>query len=471
MTHHSLLIALILLTLHATARAQQSGQGTLVLRGVTVIDGTGRAPVPNQNVVISNGRISAVVASTVAPPAGARVLELSGRFVIPGLVDAHVHVTSPFVIPEQQDSMLAFLFDSGVTSVRDVAGDAIVLREWAQRAIAASLPAPRIYYSALMAGNDFVRTEPRAAPIAHGQVPGEAAWLRGLTETTDLSSAVAAAKQTGATGIKIYADLSPGMVNRVAAEAHRQGMKVWSHAAVVPAKPADAVDGGVDVISHISYLVYEGNDPMPASVRLWRGMADYTGFSVEAPALTRVLQSMKERGTMLDATLIQVNIAGARAELDEARPDLHPMRSWSFAMARRAHAFGIPFVTGTDFMGRPAIDSVSYVHDEMELMVSQAGMTPVQAISAATLNGARAIGRAQDQGTIEAGKLADLVVLAADPTVDIRNTRGILHVIKAGQVHERSLSEHIRQLGASRRTSVGAFLGSVGSSSRQFEGG
>ncbi|MEX2283807.1 MAG: amidohydrolase family protein [Gemmatimonadota bacterium] len=451
MSNRVMTIALAMFTIGAAARAQQS----LVLRGVTVIDGTGRAPMAGRSVVITGGRISAIEASTAARPAGARVLDLAGRFVIPGLVDAHVHVTSPFEIPEQQDSMLAFLFDSGVTSVRDLAGDAIVLRERAQQATAASLPSPRIYYSALMAGNEFVRTEPRAAPIAHGQVPGDAAWLRGLTETTDLSSAVAAAKQVGATGIKIYADLSAAMVSRVVAEAHRQGMKAWSHAAVVPARPSDAVAAGADVISHISYLVYEGNDPMPASVRLWRGMADYAGLSVDAPAITRLLQSMKERGTIVDATLIQVNIAGARAELDQSRPDLHPMRAWSFAVARRAHAFGIPFVTGTDFMGRPATDSVSYVHDEIELLVTQAGLSPVQAISASTLNGARAIGREQDQGTIEVGKLADLVVLAADPTVDIRNTRGILYVIKAGRLHERTLSEHVRQLRESRRASTG----------------
>ncbi len=451
MRRHTMPLLLCFLAVATHANGQQPRpDSALVLRGVTVIDGTGRPPQPGRSLVIVNGRVSAIVAAGSAPPAGARVLDLAGRFVIPGLVDAHVHVTSPFIIPEQQDSLLAFLFDSGVTSVRDLAGEAVMLRERAQLATSAALPSPRIFYSALMAGREFLRTESRAPQIARGQVPGDAAWLKGLTDTTDLQIAIAAAKLTGATGIKLYADLAAPLVSRAAAEAHRQGMKVWSHAAIVPAKPSDAVAAGVDVISHISYLVYEGNDPMPASVRLWRGMADYAGFSVNAPVITRLLQSMKERGTMLDATLIQVDIAGARAEADPGRPDLHSMRSWSFAMARRAHEFGIPFVTGTDFMGRPAIDSVAYVHDEIELMVTQAGMSPVQAISAATLNGARSVGREKDQGTIEPGMLADLVVLSADPTLDIRNTRSILFIVKGGHVHERALSDHIRQLAASR---------------------
>ncbi len=95
--------------------------------------------------------------------------------------------------------------------------------------------------------------------------------------------------------------------------------------------------------------------PMPASVRLWHGLADYSGLSVNAPVLTRLLQSMKERGTMLDATLIQVDIAGARAEADPGRPDSHSIRSWSFAIARRAHELGVPFVAGTNFMDQRSI--------------------------------------------------------------------------------------------------------------------
>jgi imidazolonepropionase-like amidohydrolase len=438
----------ILLLLSARLPAQQSGM--LVLRGVTVIDGTGRAPQPNRNIVIADGRISAITSATIAPPANARVLDLTGRFVIPGLVDAHVHVTSPLHIAEQQDSMLAFLFDSGITTVRDLAGDAIMLRERAELAKSSTLPSPRIFYSALMAGDNFVRTEPRAAPIARGGVPGEVAWLRGLTESTDLAKAVTAAKHTGATAIKIYADLNASLVQRVTAEAHRQGMKVWAHAVVVPAKPGDVVAAGADVISHMQYLVYEANDQLPASVRSIRGIANYS-LPVDAPVMTRLLQSMKERGTMLDGTLFQVESAGLRAELDPDRPDLHPMRSWSYAIARRAHEFGIPLVAGTDLMGRPGIDSLSYLHTDIELLVKQVGMTPVQAISAATRNGARSVGREQEQGTIEPGKIADLVVLAADPTADIRNTRGILYVIKGGQPHKRALADHIRALAAARK--------------------
>jgi imidazolonepropionase-like amidohydrolase len=99
---------------------------------------------------------------------------------------------------------------------------------------------------------------------------------------------------------------------------------------------------------------------------------------------------------------------------------------------------GIPIVAGTDLMGWPATDSLPYLHDELELLVTRAGLSPLQAIRSATSVNSGVLGMAGDYGTVEPGKVADLVVLRADPTVDIRNTRSVRYIVKAGRVHERS---------------------------------
>jgi imidazolonepropionase-like amidohydrolase len=250
-----------------------------------------------------------------------------------------------------------------------------------------------------------------------------------------MSAVIASAKNAGVTGIKLYADLPAPLVKRVTTEAHREGLKVWAHATLAPAKPGDVIGAGADVISHIDMLVFEADSTLPSSIRAIFNRANYAAAPVDGPVVENVLRMMKTKGTLLDATLVAVNRVGARAELDATRPHMHAMREWSFTLARRAHQIGIPFVAGTDFMGRPATDSTAALHDELVLLVTKAGLTALQAIQAATLNGARALGREREQGTIEPGKVADLVVLRADPLVDINNTRRIAYVIKGGHVH------------------------------------
>src|SRR5688500_10431694 len=210
----------------------------LVLEDVTVIDGTGAPPAAHRTVVVEGGRVAAVYAAgTRVAPAHADVRRLAGHFVTPGLIDAHVHVTSPFATRPRQDSILALLFRGGVTTVRDMAGDAVALSALAAEGRDPRSPTPRIYYSAVFASAAFFRTDRRAAPAAHGLTPGEAPWLRAVDDSTDLARAVEVARWAGATGVKLYTGLPARLVERVAAEAHRQGLRVWGHASIIPASP------------------------------------------------------------------------------------------------------------------------------------------------------------------------------------------------------------------------------------------
>lgn len=151
---------------------------------------------------------------------------------------------------------------------------------------------------------------------------------------------------------------------------------------------------------------------------------------------------MAQRGTVLDATLL---ISELKAEAPDSvtdfrvdKPTWAEAARWSAAVTRRARELGVAVAAGTDAIGAEHHGELPNLHRELELLVSEAGFSPLEAITAATRNSARAVGAEATRGTIEIGKLADLVVLRADPTADIRNTREIELVIKRGRVVVRA---------------------------------
>ncbi len=248
----------------------------VVLEGLTVIPmTTPDAAVPSPaSILIRGERIADVYPTGRRPaPAGARRLDLTGRYAIPGLVDAHVHLTGQFNRPGQQDSLARFLLLGGVTAVRDMAGDGIVLQERARAARSGAVASPRIYYSTLIGSPEHFATDRRVPSIARGGPVGRLAWMRGIASETDAREAASGAAEIGATGVKAYAGLTPALLAAAAREAHARGLTVWSHAGVGPAKPWDAVTAGVDVLSHAPYLVLEhGATAAEPAVRVQRGI-------------------------------------------------------------------------------------------------------------------------------------------------------------------------------------------------------
>jgi imidazolonepropionase-like amidohydrolase len=424
------LTAVLSLLLAAGAAAQDAGT-ILVLNDVNLIDGTGAAARPHARIVIRGERIEAVEdAAPAPPPAGAVVRNLSGMTVIPGLIDAHVHLTSGPGNEQAIAQLLRFGLLGGVTSVRDMGGDNIVLAELAKKGMDANQAGPRIYYSTLVAGPQWF-ADPRPKASSHGGVAGEVAWMRAIVPESDFAAIVSAGKATGATGLKIYADLPASTVKRVTEEAHRQGLKVWAHSAVFPAKPSEVVLARVDVVSHSSYLGAEGmNPPVQSYEAARRGLGiDYSKSPIDSVPILSLLRLMKDMGTILDETLFVTN-AGKRSDDD-------PVWRWTVAITRRAHQDGIPLAAGTDGFGNPTRDSAPNLHREMQLLVDECGLTPLEAIHAATYEGARAIGIEESYGTVAAGKVADLVILREDPSSDIRRTKNIEAAIKGGVVYQR----------------------------------
>ncbi|MES1250321.1 MAG: amidohydrolase family protein, partial [Chitinophaga rupis] len=281
---------------------------------------------------------------------------------------------------------------------------------------------PNIYYSALMAGPSFF-DDPRTIATAKGGTAGQMPYMRAVTDTTNLVLAVAEAKGTGATGIKLYAQLSGPLVARIVAEARKQGLLVWGHAWLSPAKPSDLIKAGVGSISHAPLLLREMKDSIPAA---WKKPGHPDKFWEDSiPAATSLFQSMKENNTILDATLTTYEKWGREDPAFQYNYDI------AKRMTARAYKAGVRICTGTDD------DQDSLVQREMHLLVKDAGFSPLDALIAATQIGAEALGIAGKCGTIEVGKEADLVILNSNPLDNIDNVKTVSFVIKGGRVFKK----------------------------------
>jgi len=428
-------LVLCLFALPALAAAPKP----LLLTHVGLIDGTGSPVRRDMTIEITGKRITAVYPDgSRAAPKDAEVRDLGGKYVIPGLIDAHVHITDAEPDIAHYRTFLHALLLGGVTGIRDMAGDDRLLQYLAEQANSDAFAWPDIFYVALMAGPSFFKEDVRAQAASKGEPLGFAPWMQAITAKTDIPLAVAEAKGTGATGIKLYANLPAALVKAITAEAHRQGLRVWTHATIFPAKPSDAVDAGVETISHSPYLVWEAAPNVPDDYKM-RAMGDFEHVKPDAPQILALFDAMKKRGTILDATLLVFK--------NEA--EHHPqsvgagVMPWSYAVTKLAHQRGVLIDAGTDDAGfpygkdGPDLGQLPSVHQEMALLVRHAGFTPVQAIEAATEVGAAALGQSAKRGTITPGKLADLVVLDADPSRDIHNATKIDFVVKHGRVYTR----------------------------------
>jgi imidazolonepropionase-like amidohydrolase len=403
-----------------------------VYRGATLIDGPD-APKPSMAIIIDGERIRAVVpdaeASSLAM--GATIVDAHGLYVLPGLIDSHVHLATA---PERRraEAFLRRFVYSGVTAVRDMAGDARLLADMSRDAQLGAIAAPDISFAALMAGPAFFK-DPRTVDSTRGAVPGQVPWMRAITGETDLKIAVAEAHGTGATAIKIYADLPGTLVKGITEEAHRQHMLVWAHAAVFPATPREVIDAGVDVVSHSCLLAYQASHPVPPAYH-GRPPVDAGKFTGDNPELDALFADMKSRGTILDATLY---VYEAMWRAPNPQPPPYCRLALAEKIAAEAHRAGVLVSTGTDAPGSPR-DPYPSLFTELSLLVHHAGFTPAAAIDAATRVGAMTIGRSADMGSVAPGKLADLVFVAKNPLADIDSLKSVVMTVKHGHLYRRA---------------------------------
>ena len=377
-------------------------------------------------ILVRGARIQAIApASQLVPPAGSKVVDVTGLYALPGLINTHVHIATDSTRAQALSLMRRDLYN-GITAERDMAGDTRQLAELSRVSLLGEVAGPDIYYAALMAGPSFFKDE-RTHEAARGAVAGEVPWMRAVTPRTDLHVAVAEARGTGATAIKIYADLTAQLVAAITKEAHRQGMLVWAHATVYPATAKQVVEAGVDSISHAPMLAitnpaksYADSHLHPAAEQQY---AD--GFG---PQLASLLGEMKRRGTILDATLVVYR---------ETSPAEHPPAQTVNTLdigervTHAAYEAGVAISTGTDTDDEDNKDW-SPLRDELLLLQNGAGMRPADVIHSATAIGARTLGQDKEMGTVEPGKLANLVFVAKNPLDGVEAFSTVVLTVKRG---------------------------------------
>lgn len=447
--------ALIALATILTSAPPAAAQ-TLLLRNATVIDGTDRPAAPQTDVLIRNGWITAVGKNLVAP-AGARSVDLTGKFLLPGFIEMHGHLAIGMWEPDtvRGGSALHYPYDDvaaqelttsqlafGITTVRNPAGptaESVALRN---RVRQGELVGPRI----ITAG----------APIDRALVSNASETVRTEEEVRE---AVRRQASAGVDLIKLYSTLDSTLTRAGVDEAHRHGLRAIAH--LWRTSWTEAMRAGIDGITHIlvshpSLLPADKRDSYQKGIRNglfmydWFGQADFDG-----PEIQSMLTLARESRITVDPTLVAFEATAwsddttfypaesrryvpptlaARAEQMGSNLRMWPEEDYRAArrqfplmleLARRLHQAGVPLTVGTDG-ANPWL-----FHHEMELLV-RAGIPAVDVVRMATSNAARDLGLISEIGTVEVGKRAELVVLDADPTSDIRNTRRIAWVLHQG---------------------------------------
>ncbi|WP_448212449.1 amidohydrolase family protein [Colwellia sp. MEBiC06753] len=399
----------------------------IALKDVNLIDVNTLAIKPNQTVVIKDKHIVNVEHSeTIDLPENTIVINLEGKYLAPGLIDGHVHhATDPDDFDNRPATLkrLRTLLRGGVTTVRDMGGDIRVLAGLQRDAMLNNIQSPDIYYSVILGGDSFF-ADPRTISSAKGYQAGTTAWMAAINDDTNLDALMLKALGTGATGIKIYAEITTEQLSAIAKAAKNHGLKVWSHVFIGPAKPSAAINAGVEAISHAPDFAAEIIDDYKA----WRRQnvspnKAQEQASYQAANYSSLFDRMKKQGTILDATL---TVFEQRKDKDS---NTEKRYHHAVMLTQLANKAGIPISAGTDAFS----DNSVQLYHELQLLVDDGKLSPIQAIQAATLNNAKVLGMSETIGSIESGKLANMVIFNNNPTDDIANINSVAHVIKHGQ--------------------------------------
>jgi len=421
----------LFLILSIAVAAQAAPLKPIVISHVTVIDVVGGRALRDVNVVIRDGKIASV--GHDAAPANATIVDGRGKFLIPGLWDMHVHLSWTTA------SALPVLIANGVTSVRDLGSRFTEIEDWRSRIAAGVITGPRIL---------------RVGPILNGKsfnqyqmVPGNADQTRGVAR---------ALKEIGVDALKVHRRMERDSYFALIDEAKKLGIPVVGHIpmTVTPEEASNAVQ---QTIEHVATL-FEGTfstahpDHLAEAMKAFREhgaeelfatfVKNHTVFDPTLIAYLGIVQYY-DSSTRPDPRMRYVAASMKKAAAARERPVITPAdladQKAIFAeykeVVRMANRAGVVIVTGSDIAAE-RIPGFT-LQDELALLV-ESGLTPMQALQAATINSATVTKRDKDLGSIDAGKLADLVLLNADPLADIHNTSKIDAVIVDGKLLRRA---------------------------------
>ena len=446
---------------------------SLIVRNVTVIDpATGERP--GMSVAIAGDTIVQVADDEIPSDTATVVMDGTGKYLLPGLWDAHVHFAYD---PEIAPAMFNLFLANGITSVHDTGGQLETVLPWRDHARSGELPAPRVFVAGPLIDGDPRVYDGRAGRPDLGTPIGSPADAR-----QKVDELVAASVDL----IKAYELLSPATFDAVVTRAAELGRPVTGHAPL----SMDASDASVGMSSmeHLrnlelacsseaSAMLAERRDLMAAG---WESGGSLRGSihaarrpravdTQDEARCNRLVATLKANGTWQVPTLTivmpRVTRLHARPEwranfsylpepvrvrwlqraeaLTSSTPDAAAIAhaDWARAMVLRLSRANVPIMAGTDTPISLLTPGFS-LHEELALLV-EAGLTPLQAIEAATLTPARFFGLENIMGTIAAGKQADLILLTANPLDNIRATASIDAVVRAGHLFDRATLDEL----------------------------
>lgn len=471
-----LLIFSFLWNLPCFAQATQRTSRVKVIEGGTLIDGTGRGPVSNAVIIIDGNKISTISqAGSAQYPPGAQVISAAGKYVLPGLIEGHIHFHSWVVEP---------LLHYGVTSVYDFGN----LVDWIL-AYKEGTEKGKIYGPRIFAVGPMLNGIPNEGP---GSIEGS---LHGFKDPELVRGEIRQLAARGVDGIKFYNTVSLEVLRAATDEAHKHGLRVGIHK--VPSDAIELADAGVDALVHGSGIglatikdpakrkryAKETIPPMPEGNfihYLWAGdPSAEPHYLMEEENFDEVIRHLIMKNVFINPTLVFAwNCAHGRWNdfeqdiLEYARdPNLVYIprenverwlnhgsaacnqmtpqeKEWMkegyrkyLSFLRRFVQAGGKIMNGSDpvHSGLPGVG----LHQEMQLLID-AGLTPMEVILATTKNNAEYMKKDNLIGTLEPGKLADILIVDADPLQDIRNLRKVHLLMKDGEIMDTSLHAYYR---------------------------
>ncbi|HUN62868.1 MAG TPA: amidohydrolase family protein [Candidatus Sulfotelmatobacter sp.] len=441
----------------------------IAITRVTLIDATGAPPQQDMTVLVADGRISAIGHSTqVAVPSKYRHVDGSGKFLIPGLADMHIHLTGAGEPSGSREFILPLLVANGITTVRDMGGKVEYLKELRAEISSGKRLGPQIFFT----GPYLDGNPPSFQPSIVVQTPAEAA------------AAVDKLKAEGVDFIKVQSRLQPEPYYAIADEAKKDKIRFLGH---VPDSITAAVasDSGQASIEHLTGVLLgcstreaelreqqvapakagESQEEKLARERAWTKDLLDSYSDEQAARLIHKFAANRTWQVPTFPTLVHLGFVTPETDLgndprmkyvpEKVRETWQEGRNTQLAgrdstdFAQRAaiirrsleivdkmNQAGVPIMAGTD-AAAPNVFPGSSLHEDLAYLV-QAGLTPLQALQAATARPAEFLERSAQQGTIQVGKRADLLLLDANPLDDIHNTTKIRAVILNGQLLERS---------------------------------